>query len=445
MSASQLRQEFEDLIRRDLLGPAGGETEIITETTVRDRYLLGMLGPLKLTESEEEPFEELADSTEDTLEEGTAEPSTPPKRSVSPSTFGLSFCIDVAAESFHATAKWGQYLREHDAEGKPIWQRYPRGSDKTIKISEGELTEWSPDADNPTVVVRGRIRKRANHWSVTVFLSNEQQEGRPRDIYWLFQAGLRVRGQLTRRPGQGHVSTLDQISRMEDRTNEMLYRRELEFARGHGISVDWALSEGSCDRATEVWTTAMPRAVVKNVDQPPVKGLVTDMKDLAESPDGALVDKVRPMVEDYARWIGDLDQRRKTESDLQAYADASQDIVARAGEVLERLRAGIEILETNSDARDAFRFANEAMWRQRIRSVWIEEKKTLPTLSLVDVDVPRNRSWRAFQLAFLLLNFPALTSVHHPDRNAGPFAAADLLWLCNRHTPPPKGSWWSRW
>jgi hypothetical protein len=50
----------------------------------------------------------------------------------------------------------------------------------------------------------------------------------------------------------------------------------------------------------------------------------------------------------------------------------------------------------------------------------------LPTLSLVDVDVPRNRSWRAFQLAFLLLNFPALTSVHHPDRNAGPFAAADF-------------------
>jgi hypothetical protein len=429
MSAAQLRQEFEDLIRRDLLGPAGGDNEVVTETSVRDRYLLGMLGPLKLTEPEEEPFEELADSTEDTLEEGTAEPSTPPKRSVAPSTFGLSFCIDLTAESFHATANWGQYLREHDADGKAIWQRYPRGSDRTIKISEGELPEWSPDADTPTVVVRGRIRKRPNHWSVTVFLSNEQQEGRPKDMYWLFQAELRVRGQLTRRPGEGHVSTLDQISRMEDRTNEMLYRRELEFARGHGISIDWALLEGSCDRATEVWTTAMPRAVVKNVDQPPVTGLVIDMKELAESPDGALVDKVRPLIEDYARWIGDLDQRRKTELDLQAYADASEDIVARAKEVLERLRAGIEILETNSDARDAFRFTNEAMWRQRIRSVWIEEKKTLPTLSLADVDVPRNRSWRAFQLAFLLLNFPALTSVHHPDRNTSPFAAADLLWF----------------
>ena len=85
MSTAPLRQELEDLIRRDLLGPAGGEKEIITESTVRDRYLLGMLGPLKMADPEEEPFEELADSTEDTLEEGTAEPSTPPKRRCSPS------------------------------------------------------------------------------------------------------------------------------------------------------------------------------------------------------------------------------------------------------------------------------------------------------------------------------------------------------------------------
>ena len=35
MSTAPLRQELEDLIRRDLLGPAGGEQEIITEQSVR--------------------------------------------------------------------------------------------------------------------------------------------------------------------------------------------------------------------------------------------------------------------------------------------------------------------------------------------------------------------------------------------------------------------------
>ena len=134
MSTAPLRQELEDLIRRDLLGPAGGEKEIITEQSVRNRYLLGMLAPLKAIEPEEEPFEELADGTEDNAEEGTAEPSTPAKRRVAPSTFGLSFCLDLAETAFRGEAHWGQYLREQDADGKTVWKRYPRGSSKTIPL-----------------------------------------------------------------------------------------------------------------------------------------------------------------------------------------------------------------------------------------------------------------------------------------------------------------------
>ncbi|MGC4048333.1 MAG: hypothetical protein QM757_01275 [Paludibaculum sp.] len=139
MSTAPLRQELEDLIRRDLLGPAGGEQETITEQSVRNRYLLGMLAPLKVVEVDEEPFDELADASEDNAEEGTAEPSTPAKRGVAPSTFGLSFCLDLAETAFEAEAHWGQYLREADADGKPVWKRYPRGGNLTIPLKEGNL------------------------------------------------------------------------------------------------------------------------------------------------------------------------------------------------------------------------------------------------------------------------------------------------------------------
>ncbi|MGV2433609.1 MAG UNVERIFIED_CONTAM: hypothetical protein LVT10_00840 [Anaerolineae bacterium] len=44
-SALELRQEFVDMIYRDLHGPAGGEHEIVTESNVRDRYLVGALAP----------------------------------------------------------------------------------------------------------------------------------------------------------------------------------------------------------------------------------------------------------------------------------------------------------------------------------------------------------------------------------------------------------------
>src|ERR1035437_6052215 len=139
MSTAPLRQELEDLIRRHLLGPAGGEQETITEQSVRNRYLLGMLAPLKVIEVDEEPFDELADGSEDNAEEGTAEPSTPAKRGVAPSTFGLSFCLNLAETAFESDARWGQYLRESDADGKTVWKRYPRGSNQTIPLKEGNL------------------------------------------------------------------------------------------------------------------------------------------------------------------------------------------------------------------------------------------------------------------------------------------------------------------
>ena len=40
---------------------------------------------------------------------------------------------------------------------------------------------------------------------------------------------------------------IDAVSRLEDQTNEMLYRREVEFSRGHGTSVAWELAEGRLD------------------------------------------------------------------------------------------------------------------------------------------------------------------------------------------------------
>ena len=429
MSTAPLRQEFEDLIRRDLLGPAGGEQETITEQSVRNRYLLGMLAPLKVIEADEEPFDELADGSEDNAEEGTAEPSTPAKRGVAPSTFGLSFCLDLAETAFDADARWGQYLREPDADGKTVWKRYPRAGSMTIPLKEGNLRAWSPDAESPHVAVRGRVRRRAGHWSVTLFLSNEQEEGRPRDMYWLFQAELAVRGRFARSPGQGHVSTLDAVSRLEDQTNEMLYRRDVEFARDHGTSVECELAEDRLDQAVRIHTAAMPRAVVRTVEQCEVPRLITDMQELAEAADGDLPGKLRPLTQAYAAWIAELEARRAAETDLLDYADALTQVVERAREILGRLEEGIALLAANADAREAFRFANRAMWQQRVRSVWIEARKSEPTLQLADVDVPKNRSWYAFQLAFILINLPGLISLDHPDRGAGPYAGADLLWF----------------
>lgn len=429
MATYALREELVDLIQRDLLGPAGGEDEVIIESTVRNRYLLGMLAPRQMLEEDEDPPEELADASEDSPEDGTTEPSTPLARGITPSTLGLSFCLSLNETSFEVEARWGQYRREKDNDGKSIWQRYPRGGSRKLELVEGPVKQWAPDRECPYVRVRGRIRRRNDHWSVTLFLSNEQSESKPRDYYWLFQAQMILKGHFTRRPGQGRVSTLDAVSRLEDQTNEMLYRRDLEFARGHGIAVECELAEGRRDQAVMIRTSSMPRSTVRNVRQPRVPGLVIDMKELAEASDADLLSMLRPLTVEYGAWIGGLDQRRTTETDLAPYAEAATQVVERARAALNRLETGIQVLAESAEARDAFRFTNEAMWRQRVRSVWIEKKKTAPSSPLEEADIPENRSWRAFQLAFLLMNLPGLTNLEHPDRGSDPYANADLLWF----------------
>jgi hypothetical protein len=69
------------------------------------------------------------------------------------------------------------------------------------------------------------------------------------------------------------------------------------------------------------------------------------------------------------------------------------------------------------------------MWLQRIHTLYAEERRRGGTRTLADMDQPANRSWRPFQLAFILLNLPALTDLHHPDRSSSPSALADLLWF----------------
>src|SRR6202034_1824316 len=70
-----------------------------------------------------------------------------------------------------------------------------------------------------------------------------------------------------------------------------------------------------------------------------------------------------------------------------------------------------------------FRFANQAMALQRVRSEVVRARMSSPGADvsplLRDKDVPGNRSWRPFQLAFVLLCLPGLTDPAHPDAHRG--------------------------
>src|SRR5947209_14717604 len=93
-SPMKIREELERMVLKALLGPVGGPEEEIAEPSVRDRYLVGMLAP-KRQELSPEEFDELPQGGSGSIEDGTAESTSPAARTMFPSSFGLTFCVDL--------------------------------------------------------------------------------------------------------------------------------------------------------------------------------------------------------------------------------------------------------------------------------------------------------------------------------------------------------------
>src|SRR5262245_1800583 len=124
-SQHRLRDELEAMVLGDLLGPAGGDSEELTERTVRDRYLVGVLAPSRASgtgakpataeedEDEEIPLipDELSEGGSDTADDGTTDADIPVVQAHLPSSFGMSFCVDSEVKVIKVSASWGQYKR----------------------------------------------------------------------------------------------------------------------------------------------------------------------------------------------------------------------------------------------------------------------------------------------------------------------------------------------
>src|SRR5262249_22837729 len=110
-SPTRIREELEQMVLKDLLGPVGGPEEEIDEQSVRDRYLVGMLAP-KRQELSPEEFDELPQGGSGSVEDGTAESTSPATKTMFPSSFGMTFCVGIDAKALQITARWGHYHRD---------------------------------------------------------------------------------------------------------------------------------------------------------------------------------------------------------------------------------------------------------------------------------------------------------------------------------------------
>ena len=101
-----LRAELEDLVVRDLLGPAGGPDEEVDEPRVSDRYLVGTLSP-KRTVARAAESDTLASDGAGTVEDGNADDLALPIDSLAPAAI-LPNIQSPSAGSTHSRAWWNR-------------------------------------------------------------------------------------------------------------------------------------------------------------------------------------------------------------------------------------------------------------------------------------------------------------------------------------------------
>ncbi|GAB2961442.1 DISARM system helicase DrmA [Micromonospora polyrhachis] len=449
-----IRAELERLVRADLLGPLGGQDEEFREDPL-DRYILGRLAPNGIS-VEPDTQDELSDATTSDILEGDAEPSAPNVPSLAPSALGFTATVAGDVTALTITAHWGRYERtastHEEHAGKRVWRRYQQGGTVRIRLDEGLLPKTVVDREQPAVVVRGRARRRDGLWLVSLFLENRQPASVKRDAaLWLFQAELTatgVDGQPAFAPRPEQITGGDASDQAERRRLAMAYRFQPEFAVGHGTAVRAEQSDDDLMRAHTIRTTTVPEhevpftdvpSAAEDTDLPELANVVLDMRRLAElaedGPVEALTAVIQPLVDGYRSWI---DRNETTAGDptrrLDGYRPQAREAVRDARRAADRIEAGIRLLASDPVARRAFGFANRAMYLQRVHSVVAADRREHPHTPLAqcitDADQPTNHRWRPFQLAFVLLNLPALADPRHAERTEDPRkATADLLWF----------------
>lgn len=458
-----LRLALED----DLLGPADGPHEEIVEMSVRDRYLVGKLAPRDATpvppseveggREEVEALEELrplegvaldpdqefggTDGRSD-RDEDIAELDASTNASLVPSSLGFTFQTSAEATHLEVEVRWGRYekttstLHSSEKTGKPIgaWRRVPSGGTVVLALSDTDRSEpLVPDPQQPSVVLRATVRSmsRNGERTVTLFLVNAQTQPETLvDGAWLFQPEMVVRDLSGEAVFRRRNPLTPDGSDPEREALEMLYRNRVEFAVGHGVSVATRVDLHNPQWASEIRTRVIPGHELPVTETPDLEGLPADFMDmrrLASLERADLVSGLEAFVALYGGWIAS--ERSRVMADAPDWDEAARAAMERCEHILSRLNEGVAVLNTDDRALEAFRFANLAMADQRVRSIYALRRRRGETLRPEDADIAKNRSWRAFQLAFVLLSVPALANPLHPHRTDPAEAEADLLWF----------------
>jgi hypothetical protein len=413
--ATTLRERLIAALEADLVGPFDGNPASTEQLPLPPSrwYWAGFLAPDQRREpSEADADSELASGSDLTEEEGGTGVEPQPKQK---KTFAASLGISVLlpararADRISVVASFATYAQRErpreDGKGMRVaWCRLPHGPIAVELALEPEsLRKGRQLPDWPGVFIQGELRAAPDGMRVlSVFLVNRRAgaDVGKADEDFLFQ----VRLELTYAEGfEARPNRLgEDASEADDRVADLQYRSHREWAVGHGVAVEAMAVDPKTERVHRVRTTFVPVSEVLGVKTND-RGVTTNMLELASLTDGKeLKATLSPLLSTYADWIVqqkaiavDGDRRKETQRHLMEQAEQARGRIAR----------GIQRLANDSEARQAFNWANDVMAQAALRRT--------PD----DYTQGKTPAWRMFQLAFLLLNLEDIVDERSPDRD----------------------------
>lgn len=296
-------------------------------------------------------------------------------------------------------------------------------------VSEGPQSVIAPTTQVFSRPLPGRAESDLR--LVTIAVVNEARGQGPESA--MFQMGFSVI------PVDGLViQPYPEVERLgrheEEESTDLLYRNKRTYAIGHGCAAEW--DRNTRGVVVQLRAVAMPAYEVVSLtpniflkDQDgrylldgegKRRALTVSMRELADgTAEGH--EQVEKLLQLYAEWIV---ERKAEIVDLpERFHQAAHRHMREADEALDRMKAGWELVCSNPLAGRAFRWANEAMLYQQVRSNFpLREIQTEGGRNRLEgahpaPAVPQGRGmWRPFQIAFILATLPDLIDAGNKNR-----------------------------
>ena len=415
--SEDIRQSFIRRLNEDLVGPH--EDSEVLRNKPSDVYLTGILWPNRT---------HIPLAEDDGIEADDLDSDIAPGLTIAgqqrPSAMGISFAVTSENNSpeIEISFEFAMYKSTIDKEGTEkirVWSRTVHKGNIFLPLTS-RMNEYFPLKIQETnmsldVAVHIRTLKTSNETIATATLINRtvltDEDFIAQEELTLFQSKLRIRCMDTSAfLGLPNLRVpLDE----DERATRLLYRNSVNFAFGHQCSAEWDKSAPVPNLLETKWIPSAKVPNYKPVGHEVFSALVDSEKlsayRLATSTNEDLINILRELGTSYREWIRQTALKAKDlEDELQIIALQH---IEKCEQVATRISSGIDFLQNNVNAMQAFKYANMCM---NLQHTW---KKS-------DGKFNSDLTWRPFQLGFILLTLESICDGKNEFRET-----LDLLWF----------------